>query len=159
MLGKLDSSSLPAFSVHDHYRIISVGALYLWSADSIRKGTANGLETALGTSWFEITHQAERNLYIITRCLSTSVAVVSSPCHEGPCTGDPGSHLCSYRRLLWKDHRIITRIVIAMYRYGSNNPESFILALAWRSPTIKSAQMCPKLLTSKHTSYLHSNRT
>ena len=26
----------------------SVGALYLWSADSIRKGTANGLEGALG---------------------------------------------------------------------------------------------------------------
>ena len=26
----------------------SVGALYLWSADSIRKGTANGLEAALG---------------------------------------------------------------------------------------------------------------
>ena len=26
----------------------SVGLLYLWSADSIRKGTANGLEGALG---------------------------------------------------------------------------------------------------------------
>lgn len=26
----------------------SVGLLYLWSADSIRKGTANGLEAALG---------------------------------------------------------------------------------------------------------------
>ncbi|KAF8223789.1 hypothetical protein L208DRAFT_1315286, partial [Tricholoma matsutake] len=29
---------------------VGVGALYLWSADSIRKGTANGLETALGAS-------------------------------------------------------------------------------------------------------------
>ena len=28
----------------------SVGALYLYSADSIRKGTANGLEAALGES-------------------------------------------------------------------------------------------------------------
>ena len=28
----------------------SVGLLYLWSADSIRKGTANGLEGALGGS-------------------------------------------------------------------------------------------------------------
>ncbi|KAI0730708.1 hypothetical protein C8Q76DRAFT_690745 [Earliella scabrosa] len=28
----------------------SVGALYLYSADSIRKGTANGLELALGAS-------------------------------------------------------------------------------------------------------------
>ncbi|KAF9054436.1 transmembrane proteins 14C-domain-containing protein, partial [Panaeolus papilionaceus] len=29
---------------------VSVGLLYLWSADSIRKGTANGLEAALGAS-------------------------------------------------------------------------------------------------------------
>ncbi|TFK91431.1 hypothetical protein K466DRAFT_582811 [Polyporus arcularius HHB13444] len=29
---------------------VGVGALYLWSADSIRKGTANGLEAALGAS-------------------------------------------------------------------------------------------------------------
>ncbi|KAI0940931.1 hypothetical protein AcV7_003171 [Taiwanofungus camphoratus] len=29
---------------------VSVGALYLWSADSIRKGTPNGLEAALGAS-------------------------------------------------------------------------------------------------------------
>lgn len=28
----------------------SVGLLYLWSADSVRKGTANGLEGALGVS-------------------------------------------------------------------------------------------------------------
>lgn len=28
----------------------SVGGLYLWSAESIRKGTANGLESALGRS-------------------------------------------------------------------------------------------------------------
>ncbi|KAJ3019041.1 hypothetical protein NUW54_g187 [Trametes sanguinea] len=27
---------------------VGVGALYLWSADSLRKGTANGLEAALG---------------------------------------------------------------------------------------------------------------
>lgn len=30
------------------YPSSSVGLLYLWSADSIRKGTANGLEGALG---------------------------------------------------------------------------------------------------------------
>lgn len=30
------------------YSVLSVGLLYLWSADSIRKGTANGLEGALG---------------------------------------------------------------------------------------------------------------
>ena len=30
----------------------SVGALYLWSADSIRKGTANGLEAALGEYFY-----------------------------------------------------------------------------------------------------------
>ncbi|KAF8889355.1 transmembrane proteins 14C-domain-containing protein [Infundibulicybe gibba] len=29
---------------------VGVGLLYLWSADSIRKGTANGLEAALGAS-------------------------------------------------------------------------------------------------------------
>ncbi|CCM00249.1 uncharacterized protein FIBRA_02278 [Fibroporia radiculosa] len=29
---------------------VGVGALYLYSADSIRKGTPNGLETALGAS-------------------------------------------------------------------------------------------------------------
>ncbi|TFY54013.1 hypothetical protein EVJ58_g9116 [Rhodofomes roseus] len=29
---------------------VGVGALYLWSADSIRKGTPNGLEAALGAS-------------------------------------------------------------------------------------------------------------
>ncbi|TFK39955.1 transmembrane proteins 14C-domain-containing protein [Crucibulum laeve] len=29
---------------------LGVGLLYLWSADSIRKGTANGLEGALGAS-------------------------------------------------------------------------------------------------------------
>ncbi|KAF9269051.1 hypothetical protein L218DRAFT_891008 [Marasmius fiardii PR-910] len=29
---------------------VGVGALYLWSADSIRKGTANGVEAALGAS-------------------------------------------------------------------------------------------------------------
>ncbi|KAH9913992.1 transmembrane proteins 14C-domain-containing protein, partial [Epithele typhae] len=29
---------------------VGVGALYLYSADCIRKGTANGLETALGAS-------------------------------------------------------------------------------------------------------------
>jgi len=29
---------------------VGVGLLYLWSADSIRKGTANGLEGALGAS-------------------------------------------------------------------------------------------------------------
>ncbi|GBE89612.1 transmembrane proteins 14C-domain-containing protein [Sparassis latifolia] len=29
---------------------VGVGALYLWSADSIRKGTSNGLEAALGAS-------------------------------------------------------------------------------------------------------------
>ncbi|RPD59079.1 hypothetical protein L226DRAFT_524076 [Lentinus tigrinus ALCF2SS1-7] len=29
---------------------VGVGALYLWSADSIHKGAANGLETALGAS-------------------------------------------------------------------------------------------------------------
>ncbi|KAH9025823.1 transmembrane proteins 14C-domain-containing protein, partial [Lactarius hengduanensis] len=29
---------------------VSVGALYLYSGDSIRKNTANGLETALGAS-------------------------------------------------------------------------------------------------------------
>ncbi|KAI0773300.1 transmembrane proteins 14C-domain-containing protein [Trametes elegans] len=29
---------------------VGVGALYLWSADSLRKGTANGLEGALGAS-------------------------------------------------------------------------------------------------------------
>jgi len=29
---------------------VGVGVLYLWSADSIRKGTANGLEAALGAS-------------------------------------------------------------------------------------------------------------
>ncbi|KAI0642256.1 transmembrane proteins 14C-domain-containing protein [Trametes meyenii] len=29
---------------------VGVGALYLWSADSLRKGTANGLEAALGAS-------------------------------------------------------------------------------------------------------------
>ncbi len=28
--------------------VLSVGLLYLWSADSIRKGTSNGLEGALG---------------------------------------------------------------------------------------------------------------
>ncbi|KIP02686.1 hypothetical protein PHLGIDRAFT_78763, partial [Phlebiopsis gigantea 11061_1 CR5-6] len=29
---------------------VGVGLLYLWSADSIRRGTANGLEGALGAS-------------------------------------------------------------------------------------------------------------
>ncbi|KAF9078243.1 transmembrane proteins 14C-domain-containing protein [Rhodocollybia butyracea] len=29
---------------------LGVGALYLWSADNIRKGTSNGLEGALGAS-------------------------------------------------------------------------------------------------------------
>ncbi|KAH8111044.1 transmembrane proteins 14C-domain-containing protein [Phellopilus nigrolimitatus] len=29
---------------------VSVGLLYLWSADRVRKGTANGLEAALGAS-------------------------------------------------------------------------------------------------------------
>ncbi|KJA28141.1 hypothetical protein HYPSUDRAFT_130089, partial [Hypholoma sublateritium FD-334 SS-4] len=29
---------------------VGVGLLYLWSADSIRKGTSNGLEGALGAS-------------------------------------------------------------------------------------------------------------
>ncbi|KAF8661311.1 hypothetical protein AX16_001409 [Volvariella volvacea WC 439] len=29
---------------------VGVGLLYLWSADSIRKGTPNGLEAALGAS-------------------------------------------------------------------------------------------------------------
>ncbi|KAL0573428.1 hypothetical protein V5O48_008522 [Marasmius crinis-equi] len=29
---------------------VGVGALYLWSADSIRKGTPNGIEAALGAS-------------------------------------------------------------------------------------------------------------
>ena len=34
----------------------SVGLLYLWSADAIRKGTPNGLEGALGTSHRQIVH-------------------------------------------------------------------------------------------------------
>lgn len=33
-----------------HTLFLSVGLLYLWSADSVRKGTANGLEGALGVS-------------------------------------------------------------------------------------------------------------
>ena len=36
------------------YDCSSVGLLYLWSADSIRKGTANGLEGALGESGFTL---------------------------------------------------------------------------------------------------------
>ncbi|KAI5124277.1 hypothetical protein M0805_005124 [Coniferiporia weirii] len=39
---------------------VGVGLLYLWSADSIRKGTANGLETALGASAILLLSSAPR---------------------------------------------------------------------------------------------------
>jgi len=39
---------------------VSVGALYLWSADSIRKGTPNGLEAALGASALLLLSSAPR---------------------------------------------------------------------------------------------------
>lgn len=33
----------------------SVGLLYLWSAEAIKKGHPNGIEGALGTSFFHLT--------------------------------------------------------------------------------------------------------
>ncbi len=42
----------------------SVGALYLWSADSIRKGTNNGLEGALGAYLSSFLHQLETDLLV-----------------------------------------------------------------------------------------------
>ena len=44
----------PVVTVARCLRVTSVGLLYLWSADSIRKGTSKGLEGALGMSdiWF-----------------------------------------------------------------------------------------------------------
>ncbi|TDL24078.1 hypothetical protein BD410DRAFT_786772 [Rickenella mellea] len=39
---------------------VGVGLLYLYSADSIRKGTANGLETALGASAILLLSSAPR---------------------------------------------------------------------------------------------------
>ncbi|OJT09776.1 hypothetical protein TRAPUB_13735 [Trametes pubescens] len=38
----------------------SVGVLYLWSGDAIRKGTANGLEAALGASAILLLSSAPR---------------------------------------------------------------------------------------------------
>jgi len=41
---------------------VGVGLLYLYSADSIRKGTANGLETALGASALLFLSSAPRSM-------------------------------------------------------------------------------------------------
>ena len=48
--------------VADHRDASSVGLLYLWSADSIRKGTANGLEGALGQSGFTLLPKSHARL-------------------------------------------------------------------------------------------------
>jgi len=77
----------------------SVGALYLYSGDSIRKHTANGLETALGEHLLvfkplKMTHPSP------PRCLGSFIPIISPKIRQRPDSSDAHCHVSRGRRIL-----------------------------------------------------------
>ena len=84
--------------------VSSVGLLFLWSADSIRKGTPNGLEGAFGMNnplsqlWlFSL-------LCYSTRCFYPSPPLFTSSSNERSCPHHLGCDCSGHWYLLWKNN-------------------------------------------------------
>jgi len=80
----------------------SVGLLYLWSADSIRKGTSNGLEGALGEYYRVILSHMKLTVYLY-RCICPSTSLISPTSCERPCPSHSVRYISRRCILLRKD--------------------------------------------------------
>jgi len=88
----------------------SVGILYLWAADSIRKGTPHGLEVGLGANANSCTCSHRYKLQICSRCFCFAATLLSSSRCKGARTSGLGCYLGGFRSLLWKSHVLSERI-------------------------------------------------
>jgi uncharacterized membrane protein (UPF0136 family) len=81
----------------------SVGALYLYSGDCIRKHTANGLETALGACDCALClppSQGAQHQMVSPRCFRAIIPILSPEIFQGPDPRDAYRHLSRNRRIL-----------------------------------------------------------
>jgi Transmembrane proteins 14C len=83
------------------HRACSVGALYLYSGDSIRKNTANGLETALGEYLlvFKPLEMPNPNDSYL-RCLGSFIPILSPKICQGSDASGAYCHVSRDRRIL-----------------------------------------------------------
>ena len=93
-------STLDHHNLAAHTSSCSVGALYFYSGDSIRKHTANGLETALGEYLFVPSLSKCSTQMVPTRCIGSFIPILSPEICKGSDSSDAYCHVGCGRRIL-----------------------------------------------------------
>ena len=107
----------------------SVGALYLYSGDSIRKHTAGGLETALGEpklcSSFHLSPNPCRTyLFFFTRRFRTPFPFFDPEVHQGPNPCFVDGLVSRYWRILRQDGIQFASGLDSLIRVGTSHEEA-----------------------------------
>lgn len=91
-------------SPSDNHFVSSVGLLFLWSADSIRKGTPNGLEGAFGMNNTLSSLLTILTLVHATRCFCPSPPLFTSSSRKRPYPRHLGCDCSRQWGLLWENN-------------------------------------------------------
>lgn len=126
----------------------SVGVLYLWAADTIRKGAPNGLEAALGACSCLPNFRHSAYDAFVRRRVRHPVPVICSACSQGPhtCRTDRDSRPCG--RIL-REHRVRSPEVKVFELHKENTNTEFASCM----PTGLMRVLCKLGLCSNYLTY------